>query len=84
MVVVVVVVRELLFLVASVIYVRMRGRGSEVTTTPYHNAVVVRLVASIACSSTIKSPIHYHAQSYDQARTHIQYTISSVRSTDFP
>ena len=35
-VVVVVVVRELLFLVTSVICVRIRGRGSEVTTTPYH------------------------------------------------
>ena len=33
---VVVVVRELLFLVMSVICVRIRGRGSEVTTTPYH------------------------------------------------
>ena len=35
-VVVVVVVRELLFLVMSVIRVRIRGRGSEVITTPYH------------------------------------------------
>ena len=34
-VVVVVLVRELLFLVTSVICVRIRGRGSEVTTTPY-------------------------------------------------
>ena len=34
--VVVVVVRELLFLVTSVICVRIRGHGSEVTTTPYH------------------------------------------------
>ena len=34
-VVVVVVVRKL-FLVTSVICVRIRGRGSEVTTTPYH------------------------------------------------
>ena len=34
--VVVVVVRELLFLVTSVICVRIRGRGSEVTTTLYH------------------------------------------------
>ena len=36
MVVVVVVVRELLFLVMSVICVRIRGRGSDVTTTPNH------------------------------------------------
>ena len=35
-VVVVVMVKELLFLVTSVICVRIRGRGSEVTTTPYH------------------------------------------------
>ena len=35
-VVLAVVVRELLFLVTSVISVRIRGRGSEVTTTPYH------------------------------------------------
>ena len=35
-VVVVVVVRKLLFLVTPVICVRIRGRGSEVTTTPYH------------------------------------------------
>ena len=35
-VVVVVVVRELLFLVKSVICVWIRGRGSEVTTTHYH------------------------------------------------
>ena len=35
-VVVVVVVRELLFLVTSVICVRIRGRGSEVTTPSYH------------------------------------------------
>ena len=34
--VVVVVVRELLFLVTSVVCVWIRGRGSEVTTTPYH------------------------------------------------
>ena len=34
--VVVVVVRELLFLVTSVICVRIRGRGSEVTTISYH------------------------------------------------
>ena len=35
-VVVVVAVRELLFPVTSAICVRIRGRGSEVTTTPYH------------------------------------------------
>ena len=34
--VVVVVVRELLFLVMSVICVRIRGCGSEATTTPHH------------------------------------------------
>ena len=33
---VVVVVKELLFLVTSVICVRTRSRGSEVTTTSYH------------------------------------------------
>ena len=31
-----VVVRELHFFVTSVICMRIRGRGSEVTTTPYH------------------------------------------------
>ena len=41
--VVVVVVRELLFLVTSVICVRIRGRGSEVTTTPYHIRLDFRL-----------------------------------------
>ena len=34
--VVVVVIRELLFLVTSVICVWIRGSGSEVTTAPYH------------------------------------------------
>ena len=42
-VVVGVVVRELLFLVTSVICVRIRGRGSEVTTTPYHIRLDFRL-----------------------------------------
>ena len=42
-VVVVVVVRELLFIVTSVICVRIRGRGSEVTTTPYHIRLDFRL-----------------------------------------
>ena len=35
-VVVVVVLKELLFFVTSVIWVRNRGRGSEVTMTPHH------------------------------------------------
>ena len=38
-----VVVRELLFLVTSVICVRIRGRRSEVTTTPYHIRLDFRL-----------------------------------------
>ena len=41
--VVVVVVRELLLLVTSMICVRIRGRGSEVTTTPYHIRLDFRL-----------------------------------------
>ena len=43
MVVVVVVVRELLFLVTLVICVRIRGCGSEVTTTRYHIRLDFRL-----------------------------------------
>ena len=35
-VVVVVVLKELLFFVTSVIWMRNRGRGSEVTMTPHH------------------------------------------------
>ena len=42
-VVVVVMVRELLFLVMSVFCVQIRGRGTEVTTTPYHIRSYFRL-----------------------------------------
>ena len=52
---VVVVVRELLFLVTSVICVGVRGRGSEVTTTLYHFRSDFRLtVTAVARKTTNK------------------------------
>ena len=67
-VVVGVVVRELLFLVTSVICVRIRGSGSEVTTTPYHIRSNFRLKQRSYHSGFVVLFLSYLSRKHDTHR----------------
>ena len=67
-VVVVVVVRELFFLVTSVICVRIRGRGSEVTITPYHIRSDFRLKRRSNHNGFVVVVLHYLSRKHKTYR----------------
>ena len=81
--VVVVVVRELLFLVTSVICVRIRGRGSEVTTSPYHLRSDFRLRRRSDHNGFVVVFLHYLSRKHKTYRYSVQLGTSSVDRTIF-
>ena len=80
---VVVVVRELLFLVTSVICVRVRGRGSEVTTTPYHIRSDFRLKRRSDHNGFVIVFLHYFSRKHKTYRYSVQLGTLGVDRTIF-
>ena len=81
--VVVVVIRELLFLVTSVICVWIRGYGSEVTTTPYHIHSDFRLKHCSHHNGFVVLFLHYFSCKCKSYRYSVQLGILGADRTIF-